>query len=152
MGIEEAVAAIAEIAGEDLEGMGMSGPSAFPWEDGLEPSDVHEWVYFVQAESGGPVKIGVSRKPAKRLAALQTASYDPLRILGILLSGRDGWSEAAMHERFKADRLHGEWFCVSEELNDFVVARFGWCAICLIREDANNPFSGCPTHGRSEDA
>lgn len=66
------------------------------------------FVYFIQARGGGPIKIGYSANPEKRLAALQTASPYDLAILAIRPGSRD--DEAALHDRLSAHRLRGDWF------------------------------------------
>lgn len=67
-----------------------------------------EYVYFIQAEHGGPVKIGHTKDLAHRLAELQSASPYPLVIRSAFLGSLQ--DETAMHQRFAAKRLHGEWF------------------------------------------
>lgn len=75
------------------------------------------WTYFVQAVSGGPIKIGfTTRKPNERLAALQTGAPVELKIVGLLAGNR----EREMHERFRDARLHGEWFTPSKQLVQFI--------------------------------
>ena len=41
-------------------------------------------IYFIQAGEHGPVKIGVAQNPSARLAALQTGSPTPLRLMAQL--------------------------------------------------------------------
>lgn len=65
-----------------------------------------QYVYFVQSVYGGPIKIGSSITTLARLEALQTGCPVPLR----LLAETRRWTEAACHQRFRAHRLHGEWF------------------------------------------
>lgn len=66
-------------------------------------------VYFIQAKSGGLIKIGISDKPETRLRSLQSGSPVPLRIVAIIPGG-GRMTEASLHERFAASRMHGEWF------------------------------------------
>jgi len=71
-------------------------------------------VYFIQPESGGPIKIGVAQDPAARLAQIQFMS--PLRLCLVgTIPGVGAAGEAALHERFSKHRLHGEWFDISRE-------------------------------------
>jgi len=82
------------------------------------------WIYFVQAESGGPIKIGFAADVFARLADLQSASPLTLR----LLAGRSAefWQEKRLHERHKAHRLHGEWFAPHDDvLRDVAAAKAG---------------------------
>lgn len=83
-----------------------------------------ELVYFVAAK-GGPVKIGSTTNIASRLVRLQTAVPKPLELLALIPGG--ALEEAALHERFKEHRLHGEWFRRTPELNALIRAnRHGW--------------------------
>lgn len=68
-----------------------------------------EVVYLIQAASG-PIKIGRAKASivAKRLANLQIASWEELRLLGVLPG--DSKTESAIHRRFAHLRIRGEWF------------------------------------------
>lgn len=74
------------------------------------------FTYFAQAEQTGVVKIGLAGNPVKRLKNLQSTSPDRLKLLGVIA----GDCEVAMHKKFSADRLHGEWFVASERLMRFI--------------------------------
>jgi T5orf172 domain len=67
-------------------------------------------VYFAQAGDAGPVKIGVSadRSLIARLQTLQTSNHVRLKLLRVVAGGKD--VEQKIHERFCANRMHGEWF------------------------------------------
>ena len=71
-------------------------------------------VYFVQAATGGPIKIGTSANVAARVAALQTASPTRLRVLATAPGGVA--LERALHVAFAAERLEGEWFSATPAL------------------------------------
>lgn len=72
-------------------------------------------VYFIQAVSGGLIKIGVATDPVARLAEIQRMCPIPLRVLAVLPKvGQPG--EAALHRRFAGARRHGEWFEPTPEL------------------------------------
>ena len=62
--------------------------------------------YFIQAVTGGAIKIGKTVDVQLRLKSLQTSSPTKLVCLGQI----DGDCEENLHERFHADRLNGEWF------------------------------------------
>lgn len=63
--------------------------------------------YFLQAEIGGPIKIGqTGRHVSKRLAENQTGNGWRLNLLG----HTDAITEAALHAALKRDRRQGEWF------------------------------------------
>jgi hypothetical protein len=66
------------------------------------------WTYLIQAGDHGPVKIGHTRSGVEqRLAALQTATHEPLH-LRLELAGTH--HEKTLHERFAHLRRAGEWF------------------------------------------
>jgi hypothetical protein len=82
---------------------------------------VSRYVYFIQAEIGGPVKIGVAQDVSKRLAAMQIGSPFPLRVVKVIDTGSGGYYlERKLHERFAHLRERGEWFRVDPEFADFV--------------------------------
>lgn len=89
-------------------------------ERALPAARVDSWVYFVQATTGGPVKIGRSSSPQARVASLQTANAAELRIVAMMPGGAT--VERAMHATFAADRVRpgGEWFNPSPTLAAFV--------------------------------
>jgi hypothetical protein len=66
-----------------------------------------EHLYFIRSE-GGPIKIGVSYDPARRVRDLQTSNPHPLTLLCVLQG--EGHRECDYHRRFAAHRLQGEWF------------------------------------------
>jgi len=75
------------------------------------------WTYFVQAENGGPIKIGItSTNPSQRLAGLQTGSPLLLQFVGLI----NGDCEKKLHDQFRSARLHGEWFEPVPELIEFI--------------------------------
>lgn len=67
-----------------------------------------EHVYFIQGVDGGPIKIGRSQDPKRRLRALQPGSPAELRLL-CTIPGTAG-VESALHCELADWRLHGEWF------------------------------------------
>lgn len=66
-------------------------------------------VYFVQAATGGAIKIGVAANVKKRLGALSTMSPLPLRALYVLRDA-DAAIEKRLHAALDRHRSHGEWF------------------------------------------
>lgn len=65
-------------------------------------------IYFAQDTTSKALKIGYSKDPKKRRSGLQTASPNPLDLLGVVHGGLE--HERAYHKKFKQERIHGEWF------------------------------------------
>lgn len=80
-----------------------------------------DYVYFIQAGTDGPIKIGRSENPNKRLGELATGCWLDLRLILVL---RDGGLESWLHLRFGRHFIAREWFRSSEEILRF-------CAHCL---------------------
>jgi hypothetical protein len=76
------------------------------------------FVYFVQADGRGPVKIGYASTLKDRLNGLSTAHHGTLKVLaamrGTVLEERE------MHKRFAHLRIKGEWFKMARELRNFI--------------------------------
>ena len=68
-------------------------------------------VYFIQAGFHGPIKIGVAHDIEQRMASLQTAHWQKLRLLGTTPGGFA--LERDLHRKFAEQRLNGEWFDLS---------------------------------------
>jgi hypothetical protein len=77
-------------------------------------------VYFVQVGDEGPVKIGVTSNPDKRLSQLQTANYEDLNLRVVI--GGDPSVEARYHALFEPERIRGEWFAPTPDL----LAEIAW--------------------------
>jgi hypothetical protein len=75
-------------------------------------------IYFVTAREIGRVKIGVSDEPRGRFVKMRTDSPVPLA-LERLCEGSFA-EEKALHRRFHADRLSGEWFTLSPEIEAYM--------------------------------
>lgn len=78
-------------------------------------------VYFIQALTGGPIKIGVTTGPIRgRLSTLQTASPVPL----VVLRETEGDYEAErdLHMALAAHRLSGEWFADHPDVRAAMIA------------------------------
>ena len=91
---------------------------AYVGEGGNAQSTLTEYVYFIQQGDNGPIKIGYSAEPEKRLQTLSTASPYPLRILKTLKGGKS--LEQELHIRFADHQLEGEWFAPDDDLLDFM--------------------------------
>jgi hypothetical protein len=71
-----------------------------------------EFVYFLQV--GDRIKIGISRRPMKRLSAIVGAAPAPLKRIVVVIGNRT--DESRLHQRFKAYRTGGEWFVASKPI------------------------------------
>lgn len=65
-------------------------------------------VYLIQVGGNGPVKIGHTADPLKRLSSLQVAHHDELHLLETFKG--DKGLEWQLHVLFDAYHLRGEWF------------------------------------------
>lgn len=74
------------------------------------------YIYFIQGQCGGAIKIGYSLSPSARLRTLQTGYPDTLRIL-LLIPGNES-TEQMLHRQFEEMRLKGEWFRPDKRLTD----------------------------------
>lgn len=81
------------------------------------------FVYFIQADVVGLVKIGCTVSPYKRFNELKNASPVRLRLLKLLrVHGKSRDVEAEFHRRFAHLRAHGEWFRPAPELAELIGA------------------------------
>lgn len=71
-------------------------------------------IYFIQAGADGPVKIGYTKSLAGRFVKMQVDCPLPLRVLHYIHGDRA--VEAALHARWAAARLRGEWFSPLPEI------------------------------------
>jgi hypothetical protein len=67
-----------------------------------------EYVYFIQEGGRGPVKIGLSNRPKRRIGDLQTGNPTELHLRHVVPGDRR--TEAVLHHRFEPARIRGEWF------------------------------------------
>lgn len=94
-------------------------------------------IYFIRQGEDGPVKIGFARDAGAvdtRLRTFQTGHSETLHLLG--MRPGDLADEAALHQRFAAARLRGEWFEPTAELLELAMSeedsrerwlRWGFC-------------------------
>jgi hypothetical protein len=78
-----------------------------------------ETLYVLRALGLGLIKIGIANDLAARMRALRTASPDKLLVLFTIARGGKAM-ERELHQRFAADRAHGEWFRPSPALMAFI--------------------------------
>lgn len=74
----------------------------------LAAADPSLWIYVIQVGVDGPIKIGISRDPARRLRELQQSHPEQLR-LALTFRGL-ALEEKLLHEEHADLRLRGEWF------------------------------------------
>ena len=86
-------------------------------------------VYFIHCEQAGRIKIGSSTNVNRRLSGLQTACPLPLELL-LAINYVPTIYEYLLHERFKEDREHGEWFVFSDKIKTFVEEASGKVPAC----------------------
>ena len=68
----------------------------------------NHFVYFIQG-AGGAIKIGFTQQRiSERLKCIQNGS--PVKLVVLALRQASKECERVYHRRFKAHRLHGEWF------------------------------------------
>ena len=80
-------------------------------------------VYFIRSvnkneEEYGPIKIGMSNNPKKRLNSIQTGNPNKLKIVKMISGGRK--KEKELHKQFKKSCLNGEWFNPTKELLNLI--------------------------------
>jgi hypothetical protein len=98
-------------------------------------------LYFIRPRGEtGPVKIGISATPEKRLAQLQPHSPLPLELVCAVAGGPG--QELILHNMFAADRLHGEWFSHTAELGRVI-------GICLERGELPDDLPPIPPTERN---
>jgi hypothetical protein len=66
------------------------------------------FVYFIQGESGGPIKIGYATDVSNRIRTLQTGYPEALKLL-LAIPGNVN-NEKVTHHELRQYRLQGEWF------------------------------------------
>lgn len=80
------------------------------------PKKMKGYIYFIQGQCGGAIKIGYSLDPVSRLKGLQTGYPDTLVILA-MIPGNES-IEKGLHKEFDSSRLNGEWFRPDTRLID----------------------------------
>lgn len=90
------------------------------------------FIYFVRAYKS--VKIGYSAKVGNRIRDLQVANPHTLKLMHELPGTLA--EEGDLHKLFNADRLRGEWFRHTPEI-DFVIFLLKRCGrVCRLKEAA----------------
>lgn len=74
------------------------------------------YIYVIAASSEGPVKIGFSKEPEKRLRQLQTGHSEPLHLFyKEEVNDAARLMEKAVHDTIGYKRARGEWFNVTAD-------------------------------------
>jgi hypothetical protein len=75
------------------------------------------FIYVIAADTDGPVKIGFSKNPDKRLRQLQTGFPETLVLHHVqpFEPGRAKLVEKLIHKAVAYKRTKGEWFAISVE-------------------------------------
>lgn len=84
--------------------------------DGTIPN----YIYFIGDTKANMVKIGISTTPEKRLSSLQTST--PNRLVFLAITEGNEKKEKELHQRFKRYRKSGEWFELSDEIQQMINA------------------------------
>lgn len=89
-------------------------------------------IYFLRpVGSNGPIKIGCSSWPEKRLPQYMKWSPVPLEIIGVIDGSKT--LEGRIHKHLWRDRLHHEWFdatpSVLEAVHQILAGTFDWSAL-----------------------
>lgn len=86
-----------------------------------------DYLYFIQSNNTGRIKIGRAKNPHKRIRELQTGNGEELRLIAYFQGW--AWRERHLHELLKRFRLSGEWFsydCLSSIPDDiYELIEFG---------------------------
>lgn len=80
------------------------------------------YVYFIQAETLGLIKIGCAVDPSDRLYTLQCGSPDQLKLLAVIRDPNAYDREKGLHHHFRAHQSHGEWFRPAPEVLAYIAA------------------------------
>jgi hypothetical protein len=81
-----------------------------------------DYIYFIDAQPSGLIKIGISADVAGRFMALQNATGEELRIIGKFPGNAE--MERHLHELFHTSRVRREWFSPSPGLVKFITELF----------------------------
>lgn len=73
-------------------------------------SGVKASVYFIQAQHGGPIKIGIATDPPARLEQLQCGNPHRLVLRHVQPTHDARTAERTLHQLFAPYRMVGEWF------------------------------------------
>jgi Meiotically Up-regulated Gene 113 (MUG113) protein len=104
-------------------------PLAYPRE-GVPAAPHAYYVYFIYC--AGRVKIGRAVDVAKRMSSVSTGS--PFRPVVLLAISGSLSAEREVHTRFAEDRVHREWFRLSDHLRRYLVRRLDTAGLAEFRK------------------
>jgi hypothetical protein len=82
------------------------------------------WLYLIREGESGPIKIGRSNDPWKRMDTLQSGNPRQLFMICAFRVGTTAHIvERNTHREFIAHRMLGEWYAPVDQLVDFAAAR-----------------------------
>ncbi len=113
-------------------------------------------IYFIQAGSDGPIKIGYAQNPESRRRELQTGNHKELNLIGVIPGNSE--REDSIHNDLQDYRYRAgsEWFKATPKVLDYIdeVTRvdyqiIGGIARAIIWRNDNEPFitDYCPFCG-----
>ena len=82
-------------------------------------NELGESVYFIVDDTSNAVKIGRSKSPQKRLEALQSNNPNKIRLAKVIPNSGQRL-EIHLQDRFSTAKLNGEWFRLTQEIQDFI--------------------------------
>lgn len=106
-------------------------------------NDVKWYLYIIQCTHTARIKIGYSYDPRTRIKAIRSCSPTEINVICLAMcnSKKVAMSyETLLHNDFAEERLHNEWFELSERLYDFIKdlinakCRFRWSEVITYEE------------------
>lgn len=77
-------------------------------------------IYFIHNPLNNTVRISISKQVSTRLATLRSHSGIALTLLGTIDHSGEREIARGLHYKFREYRTIGEWFEVTDELNDYI--------------------------------
>jgi hypothetical protein len=91
-----------------------------PLVEALPAIGIHPQAFVYAIQAGSFIKIGIARNPFERLADIQTAHPEDLRLVAALPCLTPRAVEGALHRLFVNRRKRGEWFALDVKLCAFL--------------------------------
>lgn len=113
-----------DVLNEEIEEIPLFKKLNREWIEELKYIHKHQpLIYFIQEQSNGYIKIGITANLKKRLIALQTANPNKLILIGCIIylnKEKAKETESNFHKNFSHLKINGEWFQPKKELRDFL--------------------------------